>query len=180
VLSSSDLQTFDEYFGAPGQVTLVLQPRATTTMQASVFTRRGDGSVNAGDSDLNFPFTEAAAFTDRAKDVELKDLHASAPAVREMALAAAAATVAATVSVPAARQAVPARIPAISPSAAAAAPAPATRPKPSPAEPAALLRENPSTPASAKPAALGTPASPLASLGGHDAQPVTRVASLPV
>ena len=83
VLSSADLQTFDEYFGKPGQVTVVLRPHATTTMQASVFTRRGDGSVNAGDSDLNFPFTEAAAFTDRAKEVELKELLAPAPAVRE-------------------------------------------------------------------------------------------------
>jgi len=37
VLCSADLQTFDEYFGAPGQVTLVLRPCASTTMQASVF-----------------------------------------------------------------------------------------------------------------------------------------------
>jgi hypothetical protein len=197
VLSSADLQTFDEYFGPPGQVTLVLRQHASATMQASVFARRADGSVNAGDSDLNFPFTEAAAFPNCAKGVELKDPYASAPAVRETALAAAAATTAATVSVPVARQTVPARIPAISPSVAAAAPAPAATPKLAPAEPAALVSGNSSTPASpappripkpepaadppasAKPAALGTPTAPLAAAGGHDTLPLLDVKPYP-
>jgi hypothetical protein len=198
VLSSADLQTFDEYFGTPGQVTLVLRPHASTTMQASVFARRGNGSVNAEDSDLDFLFTDPAAFPDRAKGVELKHAHPSAPAVRETALAAAAATMAATVPVPTARPTVPTRIPATSPSAEAASLAPTAPPEPTaPAELAAPARKNAFTSASpaqpripmpepaadplaaAKPLASVTPSAPLAATGGRDALPAIRVASLP-
>jgi len=197
VLCSADLQTFDEYFGAPGQVTLVLRPCASATMQASVFARRADGSVNAEHSDLNFPFTETAASPDRAKGVERKPPHRSTPAVRETALAAAAATTAAPLSVPPAVQAGPTRIPATAPPAEAAALAPAAPPKPAaPAQPAAPLRQNASLPASpaqprnplpepaadrrrsAKPA-LVTAATSLARAGEREALPVVRVASQP-
>ena len=114
VLGSPDLETFDEYFGTPGQVTLVLRPHPSATMQVSVFVRRADGSVNAEDSDLNFPFTEAAAFPDRTKEVERKPPHRAVPAVRKTALAAAAAT-AASDRLGAARQTVPTGIPATAP-----------------------------------------------------------------
>ena len=173
-LSSADLKTFNDHFGAPGQITLVLRPHVSATMQASVFVRRADRSVNAKESDLDFPFTEREAFPDSPKGLESNCPHPSAPAVRETALAAAAATNATTVSVP-------------TPTAAALAPA----------EPAAPARENASTsaspkqaripkpepavdpPASAKPAALVTPTVPLATADGREALPVTRIASLP-
>jgi hypothetical protein len=189
VLGSADLQTFAEYFGTPGQVTLVLRPHASGAMQACVFARRADGSVNAEHSDLTFPFTEAAASPDRAKDVELKHPYPSAPAVRETALAAAAATTAATASVPAAIQTVATEIPATSPPAQPAALAPAA--------PAAPLRKNtplPASPAqpripqpepaadrpqSAKPAGLVAPATSLVPSGERGALPVSRVAALP-
>ena len=192
VLSSADLQTFDEYFGPPGQVTLVLRPHASTTIQASVFARRDDGNVNAEDSDLNFPFTESAAFPDRAKGVELKHSNPSAPAVRETALAAAAATMAATVSVPPARQTVPTTIPATSPSAQAISLAPAAPPEPAaPDEPATPASKNAPTQASpaqpcipkpepvSDPPSSAKPAAPPAAQGGRYALPVIRGASLP-
>jgi len=211
VLSSADLQTFDEYFGTPGQVTLVLRPHASATMQASVFVRRANGSVNAKDSDLDFPFMEPAAFPDPPKGVESKRPrpHRSAPAVRETALATAAATKAATVSAPTARQTVSARTPATSPSAEAGTAARAAPPEPTTpaltlaaatlpqAEPVAPGRKITSTvvspaqpripepesaadePASTKPAAPLMPAAPLAAASGRDALPAIRVASPP-
>lgn len=198
LLSPADLQTFDQYFGTPGQVTLVLRPHASTPMQASVFTRRADGSVNAEDSDLDFLFTEPAAFPDGAAGVELEHAQSSAPAVREIALAATAATMATTGPVPTARQTVPTRILATSLSAEAASLVPPAPPETTtPAKSTFPARENTfapakqaqprisvpkqaaDPPASTKPAAPDMPSAPLAAAGGPDLLPAIGVASLP-
>ena len=204
VLSSADLQTFDEYFGTPGQVMLVLRPHISATMQASVFVRRADGTINVEKSDLDFPFREPGAFSDRPKIVDSKHPHPSAPAVHEKALAA-AATMAATVSIPTARQTI-ARPPATSPSPAAASAAPTAPPEPTapalapaaafPADPVAPARKDTFTAASpaqpripqpepnADPSKSGKPAAPVkppatfAAVGGCDTFLVSRVAAL--
>jgi hypothetical protein len=174
VLGPPDLETFDEYFGTAGQVTLVLRPHPSATMQASVFARRADGSVNAEDSDLNFPFTEAAVFPDRTKEVERKPPQRAVPAVRKTALAAAAAT-AVSGSVPAARQTVPTGIPATAPLARATTLAPnapvkeITSTPASPSQPRIPKPEPTGDPrASAKPSVLVTPTAPATGAAGRE------------
>jgi hypothetical protein len=198
VLSFADLQTSDAYFGTPGQATLVLRPDALATTRASVFVRRADGSVNAEHSDLDFPFTERAAFRDPPEGVDSKRAPPSAPAVRETALAAAVATnvatKAATISVSTGRQTVPATVPVTSPSAEAASAAPAgprepTAPAVAPggaalplAEPVAPATKNTSTAVSPAQPRVPEPeptADPLAAADGRVALPATRVASPP-
>jgi len=194
VLSFADLQTFGEFFGTPGQATVVLRPQASAMTRASVFVRRADGSVNAEHSDLDFFFTERAAFPDPPDGVDWKGAHPSAPAIRETALAAAAATAAATkaatISVPTGGQTVPAT----SPSAEAASAAPGAPREPTapvvapggaalpPPEPVAPARENRSTAVSPAEPRVPEPeptADPLAAAGGPDALPAIRVASPP-
>jgi hypothetical protein len=162
--------------------------------RASVFVRRADGSLNAEHSDLDFFFTERAAFPDPPDGVDWKGAHPSAPAVRETALAAAAATKAATISVPTGGQTVPATVPVTSPSAEAASAAPAAPREPTapavapggaalpPPEPVAPAREDTSTAVSPAEPRVPEPeptADPLAAADGRDALPAIRVASPP-
>src|SRR5579883_2978017 len=57
VLSDSDLEIYNHYFGAPWQVTLVVRPGRAGHVRAGFFVRENDGSVQSAQSyqEFNFP-----------------------------------------------------------------------------------------------------------------------------
>jgi len=66
-LAPSDQEIFSTYFAQPWQVTLVVRPSRGGNMRAGFFVRETDGSVNAGQSylEFNFPDRLAAVFDQR-------------------------------------------------------------------------------------------------------------------
>jgi len=66
-LSESDQEIFSSYFSQPWQVTLVVRPSRGGNMRAGFFVREPGGTVNAGQSYLEFSFPDrlAAAFDHR-------------------------------------------------------------------------------------------------------------------
>lgn len=68
-LSESDQEIFSTYFPQPWQVTLVVRPSRGGNMRAGFFVREPDGTVNAGQSylEFNFPDRLAAVFDHRGE-----------------------------------------------------------------------------------------------------------------
>ncbi len=61
VLSDSDLENYEKYFGAPWQVTLVIRPGRGGSMRAGFFVREHDGTVRGDSSYLEFNFPDRLA-----------------------------------------------------------------------------------------------------------------------
>ncbi|HTD44736.1 MAG TPA: hypothetical protein VK687_11165 [Bryobacteraceae bacterium] len=64
-LTESDLETFNAFFPAPWQITLVIRPGRTGFMRAGFFVREGDGAVKAERSYLDFSFPDRPTPPDR-------------------------------------------------------------------------------------------------------------------
>jgi|SRR5579863_1068321 len=64
-LTESDLETFNAFFPAPWQITLVIRPGRTGLMRAGFFVRESDGAVKAERSYLDFSFPDRPAAPDR-------------------------------------------------------------------------------------------------------------------
>jgi proteasome lid subunit RPN8/RPN11 len=64
-LTESDLETFNAFFPAPWQITLVIRPGRTGFMRAGFFVREGDGAVKGERSYLDFSFPDRPAPPDR-------------------------------------------------------------------------------------------------------------------
>jgi proteasome lid subunit RPN8/RPN11 len=64
-LTESDLETFNAFFPAPWQITLVIRPGRTGFMRAGFFVREGDGAVKSERSYLDFSFPDRPAAPDR-------------------------------------------------------------------------------------------------------------------
>lgn len=61
MLSESDQEIFSTFFAKPWQVTLVVRPSRGGNMRAGFFVREPDGTVNAGQSYLEFNFPDRLA-----------------------------------------------------------------------------------------------------------------------
>ncbi|MBZ5676363.1 MAG: hypothetical protein LAP61_19135 [Acidobacteriia bacterium] len=70
MLTESDQEVFATFFGKPWQVTLVVRPSRGGNMRAGFFVRDRDGTVNAGQSllEFNFPDRLAAVFENRVEN----------------------------------------------------------------------------------------------------------------
>jgi len=64
-LTESDLETFNTFFGAPWQITLVIRPGRTGFMRAGFFVRESDGVVKSERSYLDFSFPDRPVAPDR-------------------------------------------------------------------------------------------------------------------
>ena len=64
-LTESDLETFNAFFPAPWQTTLVIRPGRTGFMRAGFFIREADGAVKSDRSYLDFSFPDRPAAPDR-------------------------------------------------------------------------------------------------------------------
>jgi proteasome lid subunit RPN8/RPN11 len=64
-LTESDLETFNTFFPAPWQITLVIRPGRTGFMRAGFFVRESDGAVKSERSYLDFSFPDRPAAPDR-------------------------------------------------------------------------------------------------------------------
>jgi len=64
-LTESDLETFNSFFPAPWQITLVIRPGRASFMRAGFFVRESDGVVKSERSYLDFNFPERPAAPDR-------------------------------------------------------------------------------------------------------------------
>ena len=64
-LTESDLETFNAFFPAPWQITLVIRPGRTGFMRAGFFVRESDGAVKSERSYLDFSFPDRPAAPDR-------------------------------------------------------------------------------------------------------------------
>jgi proteasome lid subunit RPN8/RPN11 len=65
MLTKPDLETFDAFFPAPWQITLVIRPARAGFMRAGFFVRESDGAVKSERSYLDFSFPERPAAPDR-------------------------------------------------------------------------------------------------------------------
>lgn len=66
-LQQSDLETYDSFFPAPWQVTLVVRPGRAGVMRAGFFVRESDGHIKTDRSHLDFVFPDRmAGVLDRA------------------------------------------------------------------------------------------------------------------
>ncbi len=64
-LTESDLETFNTFFPAPWQITLVIRPGRTGFMRAGFFVRESGGAVKSERSYLDFSFPDRPAAPDR-------------------------------------------------------------------------------------------------------------------
>ena len=64
-LTESDLETFNAFFPAPWQITLVIRPGRAAFMRAGFFVRDSDGTVKSDRSYLDFSFPDRPAAPDR-------------------------------------------------------------------------------------------------------------------
>ena len=64
-LTESDLETFNAFFPAPWQFTLVIRPGRTGFMRAGFFVRESDGAVKSERSYLDFSFPDRPPAPDR-------------------------------------------------------------------------------------------------------------------
>jgi len=91
-LTESDLETFNTFFGARWQITLVIRPGRTGFMRAGFFVRESDGAVKCERSYLDFSFPERPVAPDRPpRDRGLPPDRRNAPAYEPTAEASAPA-----------------------------------------------------------------------------------------
>jgi proteasome lid subunit RPN8/RPN11 len=64
-LTESDLETFNAFFAAPWQITLVIRPGRAGVTRAGFFVRENDGAVKSDRSYLDFSFPDRPAAPDR-------------------------------------------------------------------------------------------------------------------